>query len=348
MSDRRNIIISIIVFLLFFLLFPINLKPGISYIPGDSAILEGDLKSITGEKIPFIYKKTAGFFSKDLKSSWSINVNDGITLMDNGFINLNRENDSFDFINMEGNIDFSIVNNGYPFSISNRLFIVSRDRKSISEIVDKQIKWVKEFNHIITSIDGNGDKIVLGFVKGFYSVLDSDGEVTYSYEPGGSRVPVVYSVLISSDSNYVGVVSGLDPQRFTLYEKKVVEYKPVYAFNIEDQIRRRHNMYISSDNKNIFVEDNLGFYMIDIINRSSKLIKTESSLKSVEYIKNHDIYLIHTAATNYNNIKLLTKDNHVLLNKSFNGENVSVNSLDNSIYIVIDGRVLKLDIKEIL
>lgn len=346
MSDKKNVIIAILIFILFFLLFPLKLVPNINFISNQSTNLDGDIKPISDKKIPFIYKDRAGYFSTDLKESWGMDISDGITLLSNSYINSTRGLDIIKVIDFEGETKYAIEDSGHPFSIEDRLFVISRDRKSLSEIVHGEKKWTKVFNYIITSIDANKNSVVLGFVKGFFMVLDSEGEIFFSYEPGGSRVSIIYSVAISEDDRYVAIISGLDPQRFILYEKRETEYKPLYAINLKEEIRKSMNIFITQDNNFVFIEGLYGYYIVNINTQSSIFTESNFSLQDVQYMPELDIYMVHSGAVNYHDIKLLTPDNRILLEKNFVAESVSVSTLDHSMYIVVDNSVLKLDIKD--
>lgn len=346
MSDKKNIIITTLIFILFFLLFPLKLEKNLSYHSNESKnLLEDDL-TLPINKIPYIFRNRAGYFSSDLKNSWSIEINDGITLLKDGYVNNSREDDRIIFKDFNGIEQYTIKDSGYPFSFSNRFFIISRDRKSLSEIENGEKKWTKFFNYIITSISGNKEDIAIGFLNGSFGLFDTSGESFYEYEPGGSRVSVIYGCSLSKDSKYLAVISGLGPQRFILYEKKDTEYRPIYTLNLDEEVRTSLKIFITADNKSIFVEAPSGFYIVNIENRTSTFLDGNYSLKNVEYLEDLDLYMVYSGAINYNNIKLITKDNGVLLEKQFIGKSVSVTTKEKSIYIVIDNSVIKLDIKE--
>ena len=346
MTDKKNLIVTTLIFILFFLFFPLNLKPSIYYSSGNSNNITNDYTKTSTVNLPFIYKDRAGYSSVDLKNVWSFEIKDGVTLMSDGYINSSRDSVNLDFLTFEGDVKFSIENSGYHFGIENRLFIISRDRKSLSEIVFGEIKWTKQFNYVITSIDASSESVVIGFVKGHFIVLNKKGKLFFTYEPGGSRVSIIYSIAISQNSDYLGVVSGLDPQRFILYQKKESEYKPIYSININEEMRKSTKIFITPKNKNVFVESVKGFYVIDIESKSSIFVETKYNLQNVELIEGMDIYMIHSGAFNFNNIQLITNDNRILLEKNFIGDNVTVMTYDKSIYTVIDSTIIELEIKE--
>lgn len=346
MPNKKNIILITLIFILFFLVFPLSLQSNFNYSSADMLKLEGSRVIPRGEKIPFIHNGIAGYFDEELDSAWVMDIRDGVTLMDNGYINNSREDRSINLINLDGEVEVTISSDGFPFSIDERLFIIGRDRKQLSEVIDGRIRWSRQFNYIITSVDCSQDSIVIGFMNGSISVLDITGDMFFEYEPGGSRISLVYSCKISKNSQYISVISGLDPQRFILFEKKEYEYKPVYTLNLKASSKKHMNIFMTRDNRTIFLENQLGYYMVDIIDKTSTLVEESYSLKNAKYIPEYDLYMLHTGAVNYNNLKLITIDGRVVLDKGFSGEDVSIKTSNGILYIVIDGTALKVDIKE--
>ncbi|MBN2616792.1 MAG: hypothetical protein JXR64_00625 [Spirochaetales bacterium] len=346
MPDKKIIILSILIVVLFFLLFPLKFSSNLSFRAKKAIKLTGNLKNISNDKIPFIYKNKAGFFSIEMDEAWVMKINDGVVLLNNGFINYSRSSGQLDFINFNGELEYSIINNGYPFSIEDRLFIISRDRKSLSEYVNGDQIWTRTFNYIITDIDANKQSVILGFMNGYFEVLTRSGDSFYVYEPGGSRLSIIYGCNISDDGKYLAIISGLSPQRFSLYELKNYEYKPVFAMNLEKEFRKTVKMKIPSDNKIVLIEGDEGFYVVDFDSKSSKFIKSDYKLINARYMKGHDVYMVHTGAVNFNNVRILARDFKTLLSKDFFGDDVQVSTGDDSVFIVIDDSALRLDLTE--
>lgn len=346
MPNKKNIILITLTFILFFLVFPLSLRSNFNYSSTDVLKLEGNRTIPSGRKIPFVHNSIAGYFSEDLKSSWVIDVEDSITLLDDVYINNSRGDGSINLIGIDGEVQLSIKSDGYPFNIGNRLFIVDRDRKQLQEIEDGRVRWIKKFNYIITSIDSSLETVVIGFENGAFSLLNRDGEQFFEYEPGGSRISLVYSCELSYDGEYLSVVSGLDPQRFILFERKDMEYKPVFTLNLKDASKGRTNIFMTEDNRTIFLDSKYGYYMIDILNKTSTFIEESYTLKNARYMPEHQLYMLHTGAVNHNHLRLITRDGRVVLEKEFPGSDVSIISRDGNLYIVVDSSALKVDIKE--
>lgn len=346
MLDKKNIIIITLLFILYFLLFPLSISNNLFYTRGNSLELVGKMGVLEENPVSFVYRKSAGYFNHDLKSLYSININDGIVLLSNGYINYSKQDEYIVLKNTNDKELYRIKNTGYPFNINDRLFVIGRDRKKIKEIKNGEVVWERDFNSVITSISGNQDMIIAGFITGEFIVIDSTGYSFFNYEPGGSRVSIVYSVEISEDGKYIGVVSGLDPQRFILYEKRGREYKPIFVNKLKDEYRRSLLLEIPLGNKKVFIESFEGFKIIDIGKEDISFIESDYSIKSVKYIDEFNIYMVHSAARNYNNLKLITWDNRVLMDKDFVSENVTVDYRGDLIYIIIDGSVISLNLKD--
>lgn len=346
MLDKKNIIITVILFITFFLSFPLKLNSNLKYSPQGAIPLDKSKLEETDNLTPYLFNRKAGYFTKDLKKAWSFNIKDGVTLLDDSYINFSKDAGSFKVMSIKGELKYVVEDNGYPFSVDNRLFIISRDRKRLSEVKDGKIVWSKPFNSIITSIDANSSDVVIGFDKGNFVVLDSNGNSYFKYQPGGSRKKIIYSVKISKNSGYIGVVSGLDPQRFILYEKKDRDFKPIHVFNLRDEVKFSLKLFIAENNQKIFIEGLDGFYIVENYSKEVDYIEDNYRLKNVESIEDLGLYMVHTAVKNYNRIRILTKDNRVLLDRGFISDGVSVKVEESSIYVVLDDSIVKLDILE--
>jgi hypothetical protein len=105
-----------------------------------------------------------------------------------------------------------------------------------------------------------------GSLDGIIEILDSTGNRIYYFEPGGSRYAVILGCAISRNGSRIGIVSGIDKQRFILLERfaNTNEYRVVYHEFLETGFRRPvHILFIDEDRRIVFErEGGLGCYSI--------------------------------------------------------------------------------------
>ncbi|MDR2159840.1 MAG: WD40 repeat domain-containing protein, partial [Treponema sp.] len=108
--------------------------------------------------------------------------------------------------------------------------------------------------------------ILTGTIDGTVEVLDSGGKRLYIFPPGGSRIAVILGCAISRDGRLLGIVSGIDNQRFLVLEQfggeENVEYKVVHHEFLGEGFRRGIVVsFVTGDNWIVFErQEGLGVY----------------------------------------------------------------------------------------
>ncbi|GHU92285.1 hypothetical protein FACS189479_00710 [Spirochaetia bacterium] len=176
---------------------------------------------------------------------------------------------------------------GYPFFLDNRTFFISDEQNSLSALDDEgNLLWTCDFASPLTCIDAAAGLILTGSLDGMVEVLDSSGKRVFSFEPGGSRLAVILGCSISRDGSRLGIISGIDDQRFLLLERfgppESGEYKVSYHEFLEDGFRRGvHISFIDSDNRIAFErQGGLGIYEIN--NRTGQKIPLEGEIAALD------------------------------------------------------------------
>jgi hypothetical protein len=204
-----------------------------------------------------------------------------------------------ELIEIKNNIDESLgtIKNGggYPLFLDQRIFLVGNEQNSLSE-TDREgnILWTYEFAAPLTCIDAAAGLVLTGSLDGVVEVLDSDGRRIFVFEPGGSRFSVIPGCAISRDGTRLGIVSGIDDQRFLLLEQfgnTSGEYKVVYHEFLEDGFRRAvHISFINQDRWIVFErEGGLGIYEID--SRMGEKIVLEDEIAAIDSAGGQELFL---------------------------------------------------------
>ena len=168
---------------------------------------------------------------------------------------------------------YAVIDNprGYPFFLDDdreqgRIFIVGSEQNSISEInASGAVLWTYEFAAQITCVDAARGLLLAGSLDGLIVVIDSFGRKVFSFEPGGSRYPVILGCALSSDGTKLAVISGIDNQRFLFLERFGAgfgDYKVVYHEFLSGSFRRPVFVNFVEDDRWVLFErtGGLGFY----------------------------------------------------------------------------------------
>lgn len=162
-----------------------------------------------------------------------------VAMADDYFINYSSVSTNLVEKDSSGRIVLTVNTRGYPLFKGGRFFIINTDRTALSEL-DQQgtTLWSRDFGSLITSMDANVDEVVVGLLDGSVDVVGKDGKVSFRYTPSGSKIPIVYGCAISPDGGHIAVVSGLDPQRFTLLGKDKATFRPRRVVDLGSDVRR--------------------------------------------------------------------------------------------------------------
>lgn len=98
--------------------------------------------------------------------------------------------------------------------------------------------WTRDLPAGLSAYASAEDRIILGFTNGSIHILDRQGNLLQHYEPGGSRISMIYGLAINPRGTQFAVVSGLSPQRILVLEEKNSDYRPIFHHNLDTQNRR--------------------------------------------------------------------------------------------------------------
>jgi hypothetical protein len=201
---------------------------------------------------------------------------------------------------------------GYPFFLNEgrgqgRIFIVGSEQNSISEInASGAVSWTYEFAAQITCVDAAGGLLLAGSLDGSIVIIDSMGRRVFSFEPGGSRYPVILGCALSRDGSRLGIISGIDHQRFLYLEHfgaSPGDYKVVYHEFLNDGFRRPVLVnFVENDSWVIFERiGGLGFY--EAGSRQTAKINLDGEISAID--QSGGLGLIFTIISKPENMKEL-------------------------------------------
>ena len=137
-----------------------------------------------------------------------------------------------------------------------------------------------------------------GSIDGVIEMLDAAGRQVFSFEPGGSRYALILSCAFSADASRFAVISGVEEQRFLLFERlgsaretsafglvegSNVEYRVVYHEFLGNGFRRpMHISFIDGDSKVIFEREG-GICIYEINSRKSYYIILEGEIAAIDH-----------------------------------------------------------------
>jgi len=296
LAQQKKRIQVFIIFLIFIAYFIVAARP----IPRETVLAPGWLSSIESEApvsiggaqqpqgrlFPFIlgsrfgYVNSAGYFSiNNVKTG-------GIYLSENLWTEYNAEPEIIEIKNINAQTAVKIENpKGYPVLLDDRIFILGSEQNSLSEIdADGNVLWTYEFGAPLTCIDAAGGLVLTGSIDGVVEILNAEGKRIFYFEPGGSRYAVILGCTISRNGSRIGIISGIDQQRFLLLERFGVgsDYKAVYHEFLNEGFRRPVLISFTDEDRRIVFERAEGLGCYNIKSRQGFSIPLDGEIAAVD------------------------------------------------------------------
>ncbi len=183
------------------------------------------------KEIPFRMGNLFGYFNPEGVLTYRDRIFYGLAQSDNNFINYSSITDQIVINDNKGDFVNTVATNGYPWFNNNRLFIVSTNRKKVSEITTEgDVLWEDENLSELTSLDSNSSNVIAGYVNGDVIIVDSENQIEKLFKPDLSRINTVYGTGISDNSEYISVISGVEPQYMLLFRKNHDKYTRIFSY----------------------------------------------------------------------------------------------------------------------
>jgi hypothetical protein len=176
---------------------------------------------------------------------------------------------------------------GYPFFLDGKIFLISSAQTAISAVdVSGTQTWTYEFAAPLTCVDSAAGLLLVGSLDGMVGLLDSSGKQILSFEPSGSRYPVILGCAISRDGSRLALICGVDEQRFLILEhfgSSAGDYKVVYHEFLGHGFRRPVYITFAENDRWVVFErgDGLGFY--EISSRKSEQVRLDGEICAIDH-----------------------------------------------------------------
>jgi hypothetical protein len=262
--------------------------------------VKSDISFLSDTLLPFTLGSRFGYV--DSQGQFAVNrskIND-IYLSSSMWTEYGAEPSNIVINNIFNDKKINIENTrGYPVLLDNRIFIFGSEQNSLSQIGENgNVMWTYEFGAPLTCIDAASGLVVTGSLDGAVEVFNSDGERIYYFEPGGSRYSVILGCAISKDGAYIGIVCGIEQQRFLLFERfgsAGGEYKIIYHEFLGNGFRRPVYILFIDDNRRIVFERDGGIGCYTIKSRRGIFIPLDGKITAVDDSGEQGIFFLITS-----------------------------------------------------
>jgi len=303
----------VVVFLIFVIYFLIAARP----VPRETILApkwisslesgfqeEGSVEkgSFSGQLLPFTLGSRFGYVDESGKFAINRIRRNDIYLSRNMFTEYTAEGANIEIKNVFEETIINIENaNGYPVLLDDRVFILGSEQNTLSEIgKGGNVLWTYEFGAPLTCIDVAAGLVLTGSIDGAIEILNSSGERLYYFEPGGSRYAVILGCALSSNGSRIGVISGVDQQRFLLLERygsSDGEYMVVYNEFIGTGFRRPVRISFIDEDRRLVFERAGGIGCYRIRARRAIFIPLDGEIAAIDDSGGNGVFFLVTSSS---------------------------------------------------
>ena len=119
----------------------------------------------------------------------------------------------------------------------------------------------------ITTASVGADLLLLGLLDGRLLLLDAQGRIDLELTPGESRVPIVVAAALAPAGDRLAAVSGLDPQRLSVLEKREGRWMPLWSHSLDTDLRREALLRFTADGRFLLFEGRESVGVLDLLQR---------------------------------------------------------------------------------
>ena len=352
-GGKRRYLLStaFIVVLLYIVFFPRNLGKELLTVPVWSVSL-GSAK-ITTEAGPskaaigFRLGKYFGSVRPDGTLLYRDTVDYDVALGESFFLNYSSVPRNLVAQDQRGNFLGNIGGNGYPFARKNRLFVLSVDRYGLSEwTLNGDILWERRFGAFITAVDASRDLVVVGFLNGNVLVLEEKGKELFQTAPAGSKYPAIYQAGIAGDDRFVGIVSGLEPQKLMIYEKSQKNFRAVTILDLKGNQRRTVKGLFVDGGPCFLCEQPGSIEIVDPLSRNKSSIPITGSVVIFGEEPLHGLFsAICENPTTYEGLSFLSSGNVILRYKFLKNSSFYFRQTREFLLFGVGDKLFRVDVK---
>jgi hypothetical protein len=229
-------------------------------------------------------------------------------------------------------------NNGYPLFLNDKMYLVSFEQNAISEITDDgSVVWSYALASPLTCVTGARGRLLLGTLDGTIELLDEKGSRAFFFETGGSRITCIYGAAISQDLSHIAVISGIDDQRFLLFEQYAGSYQVSHHEFIGDGKRRPVMIRFLDDDTRLAYEYEEGLGLYEIKSRTSYRIPLDGDIAAIDNEGQNGIFFLVTKQEENQKYLIGIKyPSSIMVKTPFKSADVFLYRRDNALFIGSD------------
>lgn len=272
-----------------------------------------------------------------------------VALSEAGFINYARIPENLVFRDPDGGFVYGVPSFGYPLleNTGARLYTINTDLRGIQAWSSEGERlWQAEFFSPLTSVNLRGEECLLGLVEGKVMFFGIEGELLYEDADTGSRLPVVLATALRPDAGQLAWISGLDPQRLSIVNRKNGDFTRQYSLDLESDYRREIYLRYFEEGRFIVFEAPGGLDLLDLSRRRIYPVDLSGELRSLSVASEQGMLAAGTGSGGETALEIFFPLNRQLYTKTLAGGDLFLRIVDNHLLLAFGDHLLRLDLLE--
>ena len=278
------------------------------------------------------------------KSSFFTSITDTV------YMDYSKVAEKFYIKNSDGTLLGGFKASGYPFfnKTGKRLLVVKTDLSGISEITRTgKTKWGEDFISMITTVSVSSKLIAVGLLDGSIVILNEKGKIIYQFKPAGSKIPVIVGTAISNDENLIACISGLEPQKITIFKRRNGNFSPLLSKETDTDFRRETLAKFGWADGFLLVEGKHCVNIIDTLSGKLTRVKLKGTIKDIKVLSRSMVAVVVSELDNRSYFNILDQYGSTVIHAEFNGKTGPLRQIENHIIMGLQGGIMRLDIEGI-
>ena len=297
------------------------------------------------ETFPFRLGGLFGYISGEGELIYAEKTLYNAAIGDQLFLNFSNVPNNLIARDTSGSILFSIDAAGYPFIQKDRIFVISPEGNGISEWdMDGNKLWERWYGSIITAVDVAQSHLLIGLLQGMVELVDLEGKTVVDYIPENSRIGAVYGCAVSSSAEQIAVLSGLDPQRLTVLERREEEYKVIQSSIMDTEFRR--TVYMTYSGAYLFIEAENRIYFMEPPKKWIRVFPIHGELLALALPPGNDLFFVLSRNNGNTWVQAGKLPGSLLYQTRYPAVELFTDPKDNSLYLGGEYTIIKLSMAE--
>lgn len=244
-------------------------------------------------------------------------------------------------------VQFTLAGEQFPYWVNGRLLTLDENRMSLTRFDERgKVLWTKRFSSLITSLDATATLTSVGTLDGRLQLFGTDGRDAGLFQPGGSRLPVVYNVALAPQGGSVLVLAGVDPKRFLILEKGGSEFRPVFHKPLKESRPWPTPLGFLAEGSLAYYQTDLGLALIHPRSPEQEIvIPTRGEPFLVQGLSDARLFVFVQESAGTADLRVASVEGASLLTLPMKYQDLFVQLSGNTMYLGMDQTLLRLEIR---